>query len=236
MVFGAGELEPLEEFEKAFSEIVFVDHDQPSLDAAKKRVPKATCHCLDLTGKVRKSFESIVHEVVNSRKSIPEGIAEVIDVLNNSNSEDLLQFKEFGKFDYVVSSLIATQIADNVLLVVQDYFKSFLATDLLQNPEYIQARGKFGGLCIRSHIIDITNLSKGNVYFSETVIQFVDGKPLKMIPDELLEGVKKVFKVEQDWDWAGNNPKAPFKVRAFLITAPEATAAATPQTAAAAEK
>jgi hypothetical protein len=221
LVFGAGNLEPLERF-GSFDEIIFVDNDQQALDAAKKRVSKATCHCLDLTGSVRTSLAAIADEVLKCKKTIPEGVRACIDVLDNCKS-NLLKLEKLGKFDYVVSSLVAGQIAQNISSAMIDLFKTAFVTNLRENPEFMQALGKFIDFSFRKHVVDIVGLSKGKVYFSDTVARIVDNKPRELIPNRAWNNLKELFKVEleQQWNWVDNDPKTPFVVRAFLIKGEE---------------
>lgn len=150
------------------------------------------------------------------QKIIDQGIAKIITVLKTWKAKDLNLEKELGKFDYVISSLVASQLA-TVLQIVEDVMKDWLKRDLTKNPEYMNNRHSFNALP-GTHFFDLIPLAKGPIYFADTIAEVFATETITMVHQPLFDAMRTLCTVdaENEWDMY-YGAKSHFRVRALLL-------------------
>jgi hypothetical protein len=137
MIFGLGEAEPIEELLKRARKIYIIDHDQESLDTWRDKLksPKVVPIKFDLTGSehLLDSFENEVRELKYSKEDFVKnslGLLEKIQQEARSASRQYLKLLTDGDSpDFVISSLVASQLGINIKNRIREIYKKHYGED-----------------------------------------------------------------------------------------------------------
>lgn len=212
IVFGPGLIEPLEELSKKFEEVVLVDYDKKSLELASKRLSckKVICHKFDLNGELYKNLDALFEKTIVEKSDFSVFHTRLESILNNFKVKDSNISKILGKADYVISSLVASQL----ILLVRELFDNFikfqfdLQLDTFESQKFYH---NFAPISHMRHLNDLMDTLKpgGKIYFADTIthkylIPYVgEDRRFIYIEKKFLDEIRKNHEVvkENNWHW-----------------------------------
>jgi hypothetical protein len=230
VVFGPGLVEPLEQLATDGRELVLIDWDEHSLGHLQEKLLAAkktnvSIIKMDLTGGALKLLDQL------DGKTPQDLVKKIILIYKTFKPQPLPLDGAFGTCDYVISSLVATQLSGQV----QSYFRTlfhdkfgcdartYINADAKVFKEYFAAKAIFQEKLETRHFTDISSLlkPKGKAYFADTmcaISTFDESEP--MLLEATINNLPEKFEVmkRRKWNWVvdpqGNTG---FRIEAFLM-------------------
>lgn len=225
--YGNGRDIPLEELARQFNRVTIVDIDRHAMMQSLQKLPAALRSKVipiekDLTGMVEIIKSSL--EKLPADLSAKQYLDRLTDILSNAvdNTPPLL---ENDHFDFVVSSMLTTQLHSAIDLMIKDRL-SMIAPAVLDNNEFQEDYGdlyyKFTEVLCDKHLLNLEALSKpeARIYYADTAVAEStelneDGTLEKIdqqetLPNDFIERkIDRYFrqtKDAEDWEWETIHP------------------------------
>lgn len=214
VIFGPGLLEPMQQFVKTFDKVTLAGNILLQIHSLiGQPAPKnVTLKYVDLTGELREVLEKMMPEI-SKKASKDLFTTRITKLFQMWKPQDLNLEGQVGQADYVVSSLIGTQILGDLRMCIENYFEQQLGWPLSKWKDvetYNKASLDLSKRFQLQHIRNLHQLVKdqGRVYYSDTIFEVVNGQKLGMVPgNEIGVLISKLFDVveERQWEWVANS-------------------------------
>lgn len=230
-ILGPGLIEPLIQLLDIFTEVVLVGYDEETLKKLSAANPTKIKYVkVDLSHGLIEKVKTILARTKDSKYSSMQFIEDISREMHPTNALDLPNLLG-GKFDYVISSLVCTQLSEEPFEILTDVAKAhFGVSDLSLQPTFNSRFWDANKLVADMHVKDLHALVKptGMIYFSDTIFRTyflsivgncssitISKLDLKQLDEfRATQNIKK----EKEWTWL-ENPKTGkgFHISAFLV-------------------
>jgi len=231
VVLGGGLIEPWKQLYASCQELLLVDCDLATLQAVAAHLPreKVTSLQMDLSGGVCAEADHFVENAFRQQYSPEKFLAEMHLFYNRASPKELDFNGIFNNADYVVSSLVASQLSINVIRYFDWAFNQLFTFSLESYlnsknsaiiQESIKYRNRFMDKLFNKHIADLSHLARAEatVYFADTTSKPTED--LSIISSDSIAHLSQYFAIEeqQKWLWYYQTRQSPpYCVEAFLM-------------------
>lgn len=241
--YGQTFIEPLPQLLKQCKKLILVDIDSQTLEQLRERLgnaPKIQCVKHDLSGALEKlsAVETQLLEAPSPLEFVRIAntlFTEIFQKALTKEARPLPGIKEGDSVDYVISSLVASQLGIKVKETVFSMFKTrfgYPPNSIAESkdPATLQAFSRFSDLVnicnnalAKRHVDDLCFWagSVGNIYYSDTFrlddIPIIGDHTAELIDEALTE---RGSLIKREWTWP-EDQQTFYPVKATLATVPK---------------